>query len=107
MMAMGTPRAVVRSMIVAEGAFLALLCGALGVVLGVATIVILDRAGVTVDVEAFRWMVGGSRLVARVSGTGALWTMVLLTTIVGACGLHPASRAARLSPVEAIRRGGR
>ena len=48
-------------------------------------------------------MVGGTRLVPWVDPRAAAMTLAELVLIVSLAGLHPAVRASRLLPVEALR----
>ncbi len=105
MTALGTPRAVIRGMVLSEGALLSLLGGGVGAVLGAAVTLALEGSGVGMDAEAFAWMVGGPRVLPRVDLAAMGWTLLELVVVVTLSGLYPAARAARLLPVEALSGG--
>lgn len=105
MTALGTPRALIRMVFVAEGAVLALVAGLAGAAIGVGITALLGRSGVGVNVEAFRWMVGGSQLIPRIDPAGVALTLVEVIGIVMLSALYPAARASRVPPIEALRGG--
>ncbi len=105
MAALGTSRAVIRSVFLVEGVVLALAAGAVGTLVGLATTWVLARTGIGMDVEAFQWMIGGRRLVPRVDPTAVALAISELVVVVLLATLFPAVRASRLPPVEALRGG--
>jgi len=104
MVALGTPRSAIRTMILTEGAVLAILAGTMGAVLGAGVALALGRTGIGMSAEAFAWMVGGPRIVPVVDGLSVLWILLELIVVVTLAGLFPASRAARMLPVTALQR---
>jgi len=104
MVALGTPRSVIRTMILIEGAVLAILAGTAGAALGAGIALALGRTGIGMSAAAFAWMVGGPRIVPVVDGLAMLWILLELILVVTLSGLYPASRAARLLPVVALTR---
>ena len=102
MRALGTSRGSIRLMFLAEGVLLALIAGAVGAVLGAGITGILGATGIETEIEAFRWMIGGARLVPRVEVGAILQAMLELAIVVALAGLYPAWRASRLAPANAI-----
>lgn len=102
MRALGTSRGAIRIMFLAEGAALASIAGGIGAILGSAITAVLGSVGIETGVEAFRWMIGGARLVPRVDPVAIFWVMLELLVVVTLAGLYPAWRAARLAPAGAM-----
>jgi len=105
MMALGTSRSLIRMVFLAEGLMLALSAGAVGAVLGAGVTLLLGRIGVGVGVQAFRWMVGGTRLFPSVDPAGVVTILMEMIVVVALSGLYPAARASRLLPIVALREG--
>ncbi len=105
MAALGTSRALIRRVFLVEALVLALAAGAAGILAGLAITWLLARTGITLEAEAFRWMIGGTRLVPRVEPAAIAVALGELVLAVMAATLFPAARAARLLPVEAMRGG--
>ncbi len=102
MRALGTSRGAIRFMFLAEGVLLSLIAGGIGALIGSAITGVLGRVGIETGIEAFRWMIGGARLVPRVDVTAIAFAMLELVVVVTLSGLYPAWRAARLAPARAI-----
>ncbi len=103
MAALGTSRAMIRRVFLVEGVVLALAAGAAGTLAGLAVTWLLARTGITLDVVAFQWMIGGRELVPRVEPASIAIAMGELVLAVLLATLLPAARASRLLPVEALR----
>ncbi len=105
MAALGTSRAVIRTVFLVEGVVLALAAGAVGTLVGLAATSVLAKTGIGMDAEAFQWMIGDRRLVPRVDPMAIALAMGELVAAVMLATLFPAMRASRLLPVEALRGG--
>jgi putative ABC transport system permease protein len=105
MAALGTGRRVITSVLLLEGTVLALVAGAVGAAIGGIAVAILARTGVTLEAEAFRWLVGGPAVVPRLEIGAVLATLAGLAAVVTIAGWFPARRAARLLPVDALSTG--
>ena len=105
MAALGTSRAMIRRVFLAEGAVLALTAGAAGTLVGLTATWWLAETGIAMDAEAFQWMIGGRRLIPRVDPGAVAVAMVELVVAVMLATSIPAARASRLLPVEALRGG--
>ena len=102
MRALGTSRGSIRIMFLVEGILLSLIAGGVGALIGSAITAILGSVGIETGIEAFRWMIGGARLVPRVDSTAIVRVMLELVAVVTLSGLYPAWRAAKLAPARAI-----
>jgi putative ABC transport system permease protein len=105
MAALGTGRRVITSVLLVEGAVLALVAGAVGAGIGGSVVATLARTGVALDAEAFRWLVGGPAVVPRLEIGAVLATLAGLVAVVTIAGWFPARRAARLLPIDALSTG--
>jgi ABC-type lipoprotein release transport system permease subunit len=108
MMALGTPRRLIFSSIMAESVVLSLLSALFGLVLGLLGHMLVSQYGI--DVAA---MVDGKMEFAGIAFSGKIystlsaavvckWTLTVIGLVVGSA-LVPALRATRLEPLEAMR----
>jgi len=93
--ALGATPVEVRTQILLESVFLTLIAGIVGVILGAAVLAIINVA--TQDLSDFPY---NNPTVPIRFVVGALFTMVLLGTLIG---LIPAQRAVRIKPIDALR----
>ena len=93
--ALGATPGEVRTQILLESVFLTLIAGIVGVILGAAVLAIINVA--TQDLSDFPYT---NPTVPIPFVVGALFTMVVLGTLIG---LIPAQRAVSIKPIDALR----
>lgn len=107
MMALGTGRGQLFSVVLVEALWLALLAGAVGLGLGLGLHALIARHGIDITSLVKDYQIAGivmeGRIYSRLSaGVVIKWTAVVIAlTLLSA--LYPALRSTRLQPVEAMR----
>ncbi|GAB6091626.1 ABC transporter permease [Spirochaeta dissipatitropha] len=102
MRALGASRARVSALIIAETLFVIAGAAALGVLIGVASVWLLNRAGIRIDNQYFDFLFGGSAMQAE------LGTAMILEHLAAALGfallaaLYPLKRALSIGPARAM-----
>ncbi len=102
MMALGMPRTLVAAVFLVEALCASLVFGILGAAAGFAITGLLAHSGLPLPSEAFRWMVGGTRIVPHPT-LGAIGNALAgLAAAAAVGGLYPAVRASLLDPVRTL-----
>ncbi|MFZ2780611.1 MAG: FtsX-like permease family protein [Rectinemataceae bacterium] len=100
--AIGARRAFVRRMILLETTFLAVIAGALGLVLGGGILLILGQSGITAPNLFFEALFGGKVLIPQISIGAALRAFVWILAMSLVSSLYPTAVALRIKPVVAM-----
>jgi len=101
--AIGAKRRVVRSMILYETAFLALIAGAAGLLVGLLLLLILGKVGIRAPNLFFEALFGGQVLKPMVSGGAALRAFLWILAMGLGASWYPTVVALRIEPVIAMR----
>lgn len=105
MLALGTPRWTVRAVFLAEAVILAAVSGSIGGALGLGASAVLRASGIGMEAEAFRWAVGGARLVPECDPMSLVRALAAVVLFASLSAIVPAWRAARLDPAKALEGG--
>lgn len=100
--AIGARRAFVRSMVLYETVFLALIAGAVGLAAGGLVLFILSRVGIRAPNLFFEALFGGPLLLPKVSIGAALKAFLWILTMSLVAAWYPAVIALRIKPVTAM-----
>jgi ABC-type lipoprotein release transport system permease subunit len=101
--AIGAKRRVVRRMILYETAFLALIAGAAGLLVGFILLLVLGRVGIRAPNLFFEALFGGQVLKPMVSGGAALRAFLWILAMGLGASWYPTVVALRIEPVIAMR----
>lgn len=104
MRTIGVQRRFVSGMFVAETSLLSLLFGGLGIVIGIAAIIIIAAANITTTVPALQLLFGGSVFAPLVDINGLFKGIIQLLIITLIAIIYPVIVARRIKPIDAIRR---
>ncbi len=100
--AIGARRAFVRSMVLQETAFLAVIAGLLGLAAGGVALLILSKVGVHAPNLFFEALFGGPVLLPRVSAGAAIKSFLWITALSLLSAWYPTVIALRVKPVTAM-----
>jgi putative ABC transport system permease protein len=105
MRAIGAEKSFVRKMISLETLMITLVFGLIGVVLGVAILLVFRAVGIEATNQFLQILLGGGVFKPVVS-LSAIVTSVLMVSLVGIiASLYPVSVALKISPLEAMNKG--
>lgn len=101
--AIGAKRRVVRSMILYETTFLAIIAGAAGLVIGLAVLLVLGKIGIRAPNLFFEALFGGQILKPMASGGAAIRAFIWILVMGLGASWYPTIVALRIEPVIAMR----
>lgn len=101
--AIGAKRRVVRSMILYETTFLAILAGAAGLIVGLAALLVLGSVGIRAPNLFFEALFGGQVLRPMISGGAAIRAFIWILIMGLGASWYPTIVALRIEPVVAMR----
>lgn len=102
MRALGAQKSFVSRMFIAETGFITLVFGLIGLAMGGAIILILNRIGLPTDNDALRFLGGGAVLRPTVSAQPIIMACVLMGVIGLFSWIYPVMIALKVSPLKAI-----
>jgi len=100
--AIGAQRRFILSMLVFESIVVGLLFGALGAILGAATVAALGRSGVPATSDVMMFFFSGPKLYPALSGTNLMVALIIVLLVSIISSIYPAWIAMRVSPREAM-----
>jgi ABC-type antimicrobial peptide transport system permease subunit len=101
--AIGAQRGTVLGLLLAETAMLGLVAGGLGGLAAVGMVTWLGRVGVPAPADELVLLFGGPRLYPTIGPVDIAIGLVTITTVAVASTLYPATLAARVPPIVAMR----
>ena len=102
MRAIGTPKAFIVRMFVAESVFLGAGAATIGVAIGGLMVFALNSLKLPITVEGIRLFLMANEVRLNMHPIQFVSTIVLFSLVTGLASLYPAIRAARMRPVEAL-----
>lgn len=96
--AIGMSRRGVLSTFLLEAGLLGLISAVVGTVLAAVAIVLIDRVGVSIGMEAFQMVLMSDRLYLELRASDLLTGVAIITTLTAVSALYPAWKAARMRP---------
>lgn len=102
MRALGAQKSFVVKMFVAETAFITFVFGMLGMAIGAAIIIALNRIGIPTDNDALRYLGGGSVMRPVISTQPVMLSIFFIAFIALFSWVYPVLIALKVSPLKAI-----
>lgn len=102
MRALGARKGYIRTVFMSETFALALVGGLIGLVLGIAIILVANVVGVPAPNPLFQLVFGGDVLHPVVSGYSALSALVIMVAVGLLSGLYPTALALKVQPIKAM-----
>lgn len=100
--ALGAKKGFVRTMILLETSFLAIISGIVGLILGYLILVLLKSSGITAPNVFFEAIFAGKKLIPTISWSAALQAFISIFVMSLLSSLYPISLALRIKPVVAM-----
>lgn len=100
--ALGAKKGFVRTMILLETSFLAIISGIGGLVLGYLILLLLKSSGITAPNVFFEAIFAGKKLIPTISWSAALQSFICIFAMSLISSLYPISLALRIKPVVAM-----
>ncbi|MCE5257306.1 MAG: FtsX-like permease family protein [Spirochaetaceae bacterium] len=100
--ALGARRSFVRTMILLETTFLAIISGIVGLLVGYVILLILKSSGITAPNVFFEAIFAGKKLVPSISVSAALQAFISIFVMSLISSLYPISLALKIKPVVAM-----
>ena len=102
MRALGAPKSFVVKMFIAETAFITFVFGMLGMAIGAAIIVALNRFGIPTDNDALRYLGGGGVMRPVIGAQPVILSLLFIAFVALLSWVYPVLIALKVSPLKAI-----
>lgn len=102
MRALGARKSFVRKLFIVETAFITLVFGGIGLVLGACIIGVLHQVGIPTDNDALRYLGGGVVIRPTITAQPVIMSLVLMGIIGLFSWIYPVAIALKVSPLKAI-----
>lgn len=100
--ALGARKRFIRKMILLETSFLAVIAGALGLLLGLIVLLVLKKSGITAPNLFFEAIFAGKKLIPSISAGAAIRAFMWIFGMSILSSLYPIALALRIKPVVAM-----